>query len=225
MKDIIIGRGRYMLRDLQEAKSAVLREDEPLFTYGTYNDDFAKELHLVSSGKFPVASVSVICPTSQIDRLLKHITIFPVYSFTIIPDPISIEAYEKIYNFMLYSPMSKGYVTWLSSLLLKPAFPVSHISVDEECLNIAPCLVDSCPLAAKGCSRGVIFPEVFNAYKGLPSDHDFNCFCDIQRKFSYRLAADLKKVDGNQLEAFEQTKKSLGIGHRYWIDPFRLYCS
>jgi len=211
--------------DLYPADEAVKLDDDikkPLYIYGEYSEEFLDALYLIHGLKRPTA-VIVSCNLDNLNRLLRHTNIFHTFTFTVVPDVICEEAYEKMYDFLMFSPMSTSYVTWLSSLMLSTTRQITDIDLDGKKVFYGQCSKNTCPLAIRGCSKGVLFSNLFYPGRQTPVDSDFEKFCNIQRKFSEKIARDVTFIPETELEVFRNTRQSLGIQNQFWIDPYGIY--
>jgi len=192
------------------------------YLYGTYGPDLLKGLYLAQN-RCSAISATILFQPEDTDNLLRHINIFSTFSFTLVPTKIDPGVYKRIYDFFMYSPLSVTYVTWMSSLILKPARIIREIRIDGKRVIFPSCQGSECFLAHRNCSKGLVFQQLFHPERGVPTEKDMESFCGIQRSFSEMIARDLSSQSEKAMETFRTTRKSLGIERQYWVDPLNIY--
>lgn len=205
----------YSIKEALELKEIPLT----VYVYDKYGKDLLTGLHLLQS-KTHVAYVGILFKDEDIDKVLRHINIYGTYTFGLYPENHKFETYKKIYDFFMYSRLSATYISWFSSLILKPN-RAGEIFVDDKQVSLPECR--DCFLKMKGCRKEVIFPDVFHPDKGIPLIEELNSHCDIVRHFAMEAVKDISLFQEEDAESFRKTRESMGIQGQYWIDPFMIY--
>jgi hypothetical protein len=227
--DVKINKKTILYRELDDflgrpACSELRRRDtdEPVHIYGKYDLGFIDDLYRLQNIR-GFAHVLMLFESTEVERVLKHINIFDGFSFSLVPLVIERDVYEGIFNFFLHSPMSVTYITWISSLMLRPVAPF-EISLNGASVNYAPC-PESCPLRARNCSKGFLFAGIYHPLKCIPNDEEVDRFCLIQLEYSERIFREVEAISPSEMEVFKKTRESLGIRSQFWIDPYGIYMS
>jgi hypothetical protein len=189
-------------------------------TFERYDADFNYRLNLLYNN-VPSTHILVLFDPQDISRVLKHINIFGTFTFTLVPETISFDVYQQIYRFFMTDPQSITFITWFSKLILRPWRELHTLRFGGTEIAYKPC-DPACPLRAKLCSKQLLFTELFHPMKELPTDDDFELFCDIHRHFSVRIARDYVN-DDLMLDNLQRFREESGMRNQFWIDPQELY--
>jgi hypothetical protein len=197
------------------------RKKGAVHVYGRYGLEFIDDLYRLQNLKNS-AHVLVLFESAEVERVLRHMNIFDGFSFTLVPSVIDRDVYEKMFTFFLHSPMSVSYITWISSLILKPNVREFYPTIDGKPVGLEACRRD-CPLRLRNCSRGFLFTQIYHPLKGIPKKEELDIFCRIELEFSERISREIEALSQSEMEIFDRTRKSLGIRSQFWIDPYGTY--
>lgn len=214
---------RFLLETAEEFVSSKVKDhDAGSHVYGRYGLDLLRNLY-VAQNRSRAISATILFEPSDTDKLLKHINIFNTFSFTLVPTRVEMDIYKQIYEFFMYSPLSVTYITWISSLMLKPARAIQNMRIDGNEIRFPVCTEQECFLANRNCSKGLIFQQLLHPDRGLPSEDDMQSLCGIQRHFSELIAKDLSAAPLESIETVDAGSNGPGSRRHYWMDPFNIY--
>lgn len=192
----------------------------PAYVFDSYGEAFVDSLYLLQH-KVNAASVLVLFKPDELDRLLRHINIFTRFSFTLVPEVVSRELFEKIYEFFFFSPLSESYITWAGSLVLRYRDPLKEVFVTDKPLKYEPC-PETCILRHKNCTKGALSTFLIHPFKEIPSEDEMDIVCEVQMEFTRRAAVDIRETDPN-LDSFDKARRGVGIRNQYWLDPYGIF--
>ncbi len=211
---------RTELWDLEELLDRPKTEGA-VHVYGRYSPGFIDGLYrlqnLVNS-----AHVLTLFESGEVEKVLRHINIFDAFSFTLVPSVIERDVYEKIYSFFVFSRISVSYITWISSLILKPKSREFALTLNDKAIGLRVC-PKGCPLRLRNCSRLFLFTQIYHPLKNFPGREEFERFCLIELEYSERISKELDALSQSEMDIFDKTRKSLGIRSQFWIDPYGIY--
>ncbi len=206
---------------LQEmVPTSVNPESTPYYIFDRYSLDFLDRLYMLLNSANACHALVLFDPR-EVENLLRHINILDGVTFTLVPTKLDPSVHSRIYDFFMRSPLSTAYITWMSKLLLRPHKEIGTVSIDGMPVQYSKCSED-CPVLAKGCSKGLLFTELFHPMKDLPTDTEMMEFCAIHRDYSLRIVQDYLNSDLD-MHQFHRMRRNFGIRNQYWIDPQRLF--
>lgn len=192
--------------------------------YTTYNVDKTVEDMFNFHIKKQFGNIIMLTNNENIDTTLTHINVFDTFCYTLIPQNINKQIYEKIYNYFFHSPMSVSYITWIGSLMFKPIVKSSIVYINGKQIDMGKC-DRNCFLKKRNCSKIIPFLNVYHPEKQTDIISDVNQMCEILREFSVKLYQDFQNVVENEqfLNSFKETRLSVGIKQHYLLDPWGIY--
>ena len=206
---------------LQEISPASVKtETTPYYIFDKYGVDFLDRLYMLLNSAAACHALLLFEPQDT-ENVLRHINILDGVTFTLVPTKIDPKVYDRIYEFFMRSRLSTAYITWISKLLLRPHKAIATASFNGMPVEYSRCPED-CPVLSKGCSKSLLFTELFHPMKELPSDDEMRKFCAIHQDYSLRIVQDYLNSDLD-LQEFHKVRRNFGIRNQYWIDPQRLF--
>jgi hypothetical protein len=120
--------------------------------------------------------------------------------------------------------MSTTLITWPLKLIARPQMIVKDVSINHYTFHFpAACL---CPLSQRDCTRAYLLAELFHPLKPLPGHNQFTDFCSLHLHYSqlaYERLIDYVEKQEDNFAGFSETKKSIGIRSRFWLDPHGVF--
>lgn len=167
------------------------------------------------------AHICLLFPNDKVDTVLRHINVYDFFTYTLIPEKVDFEIYEKIYDFFFFSPLSVAYITWIGSLIFLPKISSDTVTVNNSLIKLGNC--ESCFLKERNCNKIVPFMNIFHPDKEFNLE-ELNLMCEILRNFSQKIYKDLTEyLVLEDLKAFSLARQSVGIERHYWLNPWKIY--
>lgn len=167
------------------------------------------------------AHICLLFTNENVETVLRHINVYDFFVYTMIPERIDFETFEKIYDFYFYSPLSVSHITWIGSLIFSPQVSSNEVIVNHSIIKLGNC--GDCFLKERNCSKIVPFMNTFHPEKPFNLE-EINIMCEILRYFSQKVYQDFnEKFHEEDLHAFSMARKSVGIKNHYWLNPWGIY--
>jgi hypothetical protein len=170
------------------------------------------------------AHVLLLFEPGETLNILRHINIFDSFTFTLIPSVIDKVVYDEIFKFFFQSPMSTSLITWPLKLIARPQMTVKDVSINQDTFHFPEACL--CPLSQRNCSRAYLLAELFHPLKAVPNDDQLADFCSLHLHYSKLACEKIINYTDRQEDnffGFSETKKSIGIRSRFWLDPHGVF--
>lgn len=225
-----VGRAKYLLEPIHQQPKGW-----PAYLYGRYATGVFAPVYALQARRIP-AMVNLVFANEDVTKVLRQASAFNCATFTFIPETFDLETYEYLYEQMVFSPRTSSYMTWFGSLALQPyrhpriqpkvsiyaQNSVRGRSVIGMDVRLPPCPADCILLQGKQCGKDILFPEIYNPLRGVPSLADWDAFCHIQRHFALRLAKDWQQL-AEDVTMVGKMRDDMNIKSMFWLDPYVQY--